>query len=116
MGLSPVQARTVTLAIQARSVDLESSLPSNDGHAGTLDDVMAAPEAAMVDTEEQAAARKLLKRLNPVERRIIRLACGFRGRAFENWEIAERTGISPSWVSRIHSAALRKMRDAAGVA
>ena len=89
----------------------------NDGAALSLMDVVSADE----DLLEQVGNRELVRRmcqamdteLTPQERQVIVLRYGLSGhKAHRQREVAQLTGISRSYVSRIEKRALEKLRSA----
>ena len=91
----------------------------NDGAALSLMDVVSEDD----DLLEQVSNRQLLRRLckavdevlTPQEREVIILRYGLAGRApAKQREVALKTGISRSYVSRIEKRALKKLKDALG--
>ena len=91
----------------------------NDGAALSLMDVVCEDD----DLLEQVSNRQLLRRLckavdealTPQEREVILLRYGLAGNApGKQREVALKTGISRSYVSRIEKRALKKLKDALG--
>ena len=91
----------------------------NDGAALSLMDVVSEDD----DLLEQVSNRQLLRRLcravdevlTPQEREVIILRYGLAGHTpGKQREVALKTGISRSYVSRIEKRALKKLKDALG--
>ena len=91
----------------------------NDGAALSLMDVVCEED----DLLEQVSNRQLLRRLckavdevlTPQEREVILLRYGLAGHTpGKQREVALKTGISRSYVSRIEKRALKKLKDALG--
>jgi RNA polymerase sigma factor (sigma-70 family) len=103
LGLDTDRAEDIAHAMRARIVD-------------TLEPTTVAPEETTVDAEERERVRRMLRRLKPIERRVVRYTFGFGVRPISHEELAERLGMARTTVWRIHTNALRKLRHAAGVA
>ena len=101
----------------AQDVSLSDMIDTgNDGAALSLMDVVADER----DLLEQVATRESVERLRKVigvclneqERRVISLRYGLDGeKPCRQREVAEKTGISRSYVSRIEKRALQKLKD-----
>ncbi|MEM9194096.1 MAG: sigma-70 family RNA polymerase sigma factor [Myxococcota bacterium] len=69
------------------------------------------PESVLLTTEEQGRVRDAVAALGERERALVR-GFYFEGRRFD--EVAAELGISKSWASRLHSKALRELRELLG--
>jgi RNA polymerase sigma factor for flagellar operon FliA len=67
------------------------------------------PESALLKNESVARLLRALSRLSARERALVR-GRYFEGRPLE--ELAAELGVSKSWASRIHTQALKQLRDA----
>ena len=87
----------------------------SEGHPLTLMDVLAQEDTIAEDLEQRVALSRLREYLReclePRERQIIDLRYGLRGAPLTQWQVAERLGISRSYVSRLETRALEKLRD-----
>ena len=88
-----------------------------DGTALSLMDVVSDPEDLLERVAGREDLRKLCKAvdrvLTPQERLVIRLRYGLGGETpLRQREVAQHTGISRSYVSRIEKRALQKLRAA----
>ena len=89
-----------------------------DGEELTLDDLMgtepdAVPEAVETAIESRRAVDLLDRVLDERERQVVRLRCGLvDGEPWPQHQVAEKLGISRSYVSRIEKRALEKLRRA----
>ena len=89
-----------------------SDLPLSD-LLGTEPDLV--PSAAETAIESSRAIRLMDEVLTGREREVVRLRCGlFDGEPWPQRRVAERLGISRSYVSRIEKRALEKLRHAMG--
>src|SRR5690606_29557547 len=82
----------------ARIADQIDPMPGPDGSTRGVDDVLGAPDPILADVETQILLRAAIDSLDERARQVIRL------RFFEDRsqpEIAERIGVSQSYVSRI---------------
>ena len=91
-----------------------------DGNPLTYTDVISSeedlPEEVMRSVEADRALALVRTRLDPRERQIITLRFGLGGvPAMTQREIADRLGISRSYVSRIEKAALDKLKEGFGI-
>ncbi len=91
-----------------------------DGNPLTYTDVISSeenlPEEVMREVEADRALTLVRTLLDPRERQVITLRFGLGGiQALTQREIAQKLGISRSYVSRIEKAALDKLRDGFGV-
>ncbi len=90
-----------------------------DGAALSLMDVVAQEEDMLETVSNREATRALMKAVHTVlsdqERQVIILRYGLEGgTALRQREVADKTGISRSYVSRIEKRALEKLREALG--
>ena len=85
-----------------------------DGHPLTLSDVIAEDDTIIEDLDLKINAEKLYRYireiLNDREQLIIELRYGLVGDALTQREVADRLGISRSYVSRIEKKALEKLK------
>lgn len=91
-----------------------------DGNPLTYMDVISCdesiPEEIAQKLSSQKAVRLLDRVLEPRERQIIKMRYGLGGSpAMTQRQIAERLGISRSYVSRIEKGSIEKLREALGV-
>ncbi len=91
-----------------------------DGNPLTYTDVISSEEnlaeEVMRAVESDRAMALVRSRLDPRERQVITLRFGLGGRtAMTQREIAQRLGISRSYVSRIEKSAIDKLREGFGV-
>ena len=101
----------------AQDVSLSDCIETGtDGHPLSLMDVVSGD----IDLQEQVSTRELKKQLceevdtclTGQEREVICLRYGLNGQeSLRQRQVAEITGISRSYVSRIEKRALRKLRD-----
>ncbi|MBQ7873667.1 MAG: RNA polymerase sporulation sigma factor SigK [Oscillospiraceae bacterium] len=87
-----------------------------DGNALSIMDIMADERSITEDIEEKLRAENLYKvidsELLPRDREIIYLRYGLKGRkAYTQREVAQKLGISRSYVSRIEKKALEVLRN-----
>ena len=98
-----------------RDVSLSEPIDSDsEGHPLTLMDVLAREDTLAEDLERRMALSRLGEYINdclePRERQIICLRYGLGGAPLTQWQVAERLGISRSYVSRLETRALDKLR------
>lgn len=91
-----------------------------DGNPLTYTDVISSeedlPEEVMRSVEADRALTLVRTRLDPRERQVITLRFGLNGApALTQKEVADRLGISRSYVSRIEKAALDKLKEGFGI-
>ncbi len=91
-----------------------------DGNPLTYTDVISSeedlPEEVMRSVEADRAMTLVRTRLDPRERQVITLRFGLNGApALTQREIAQKLGISRSYVSRIEKAALDKLKEGFGL-
>lgn len=91
-----------------------------DGNPLTYTDVISSeedlPEEVMRSVEADRAMTLVRTRLDPRERQVITLRFGLNGTpALTQREIAQKLGISRSYVSRIEKAALDKLKEGFGL-
>ena len=93
----------------AEPIDTDS-----EGRPLTLMDVLAQEDTIVDDLDRKVNIEKLgryiRESLDPREREIIALRYGLCGRPLTQWQIAERLDISRSYVSRLETKALTKLR------
>lgn len=98
-----------------RDLSLSDPIDSDsEGHPLTLMDVLAQEDTLAEDLERRVALSRLGDYINeclePREREIICLRYGLGGPPHTQWQVAERLGISRSYVSRLETRALDKLR------
>ena len=102
----------------AQDVSLSDYIETGaDGAALSLMDVVAEEEDLLETVSRREGVRAVCDavrdRLTPQERLVIELRYGLGGGApLRQREVAEKTGISRSYVSRIEKRALEKLRQA----
>ena len=89
-----------------------------DGNELLLSDVLGSEEDGVAyeleREEERAAVRKAVAALDPRERELIELRYGFTGDELTQKEVADRLGISQSYISRLDKRTLAHLREAIG--
>ena len=97
-----------------RDISLSEPIDSDsEGHPLTLMDVLAQEDTMAEDLEQKLALGRLgdyVHGLEPRERQIIALRYGLGCTAMTQWQVAERLNISRSYVSRLETRALEKLR------
>ena len=97
-----------------RDISLSEPIDSDsEGHPLTLMDVLAQEDTMAEDLEQKLALTRLgdyVHGLEPRERQIIALRYGLGCTALTQWQVAERLNISRSYVSRLETRALEKLR------
>ena len=98
-----------------RDVSLSEPIDTDgEGRPLTLMDVLTQEDTIAEDLERRVALSRLgdyvAQCLEPREQEILRLRYGLGCRALTQWQVAERLGISRSYVSRIETRALEKLR------
>ena len=98
-----------------RDISLSEPIDSDsEGHPLTLMDVLAQEDTMAQDLERRTALLKLGDYINeclePRERHILALRYGLGCAPLTQWQVAERLGISRSYVSRLETRALEKLR------
>ena len=97
-----------------RDISLSEPIDSDsEGHPLTLMDVLAQEDTMAEDLEQKLALGRLgnyVHDLEPRERQIIALRYGLGCTALTQWQVAERLNISRSYVSRLETRALEKLR------
>ena len=104
-----------TLKKTERDISLSEPIDSDsEGHPLTLMDVLAQEDTLAEDVEEKMALSCLgdyvRECLEPREREIICLRYGLGCAPLTQWQVAERLDISRSYVSRLETRALGKLR------
>ncbi len=99
----------------AQDVSLSEPIDTDsEGRPLTLMDVLAQEDTIVDDLDSKLKAEKLTtyirECLDEREREIIVLRYGLGGRALTQWQVAERLNISRSYVSRLETKALSKLR------
>ena len=99
----------------AQDVSLSEPIDTDsEGRPLTLMDVLAQEDTIVDDLDRKVNIEKLgryiRESLDPREREIIALRYGLCGRPLTQWQIAERLDISRSYVSRLETKALTKLR------
>ena len=103
-----------------KKIERETSLSEpidtdGEGNPLTLMDVLAQEDTMADELERKLALRHLARyirgSLEPRERQIISLRYGLGCPPLTQWQVAERLGISRSYVSRLETRALEKLRD-----
>ena len=86
----------------------------SEGHPLTLMDVLAQEDTILEDLDHRINLRRLngyiCHCLEPREQTVIRLRYGLDGEPLAQWQVAEQLGISRSYVSRLETRALEKLR------
>ena len=98
-------------------VSMEEPLNTDwDGNELLLSDVLGSEEDDVAyeleKEEERAAVRKAVAALDPRERELIELRYGFTGDELTQTEVADRLGISQSYISRLEKRTLAHLKDA----
>ena len=98
-----------------RDISLSEPIDSDsEGHPLTLMDVLAQEDTMAEDLEQKLALGRLGEYiaacLEPRERQILCLRYGLGCAALTQWQVADRLGISRSYVSRLETRALDKLR------
>ena len=99
----------------AQDVSLSEPIDTDsEGRPLTLMDVLAQEDTIVDDLDHKIKAEKLgryiRESLDPREREIIALRYGLGGAPLTQWQVAERLAISRSYVSRLETKALGKLR------
>jgi len=98
-----------------REVSLSEPIDTDgEGRPLTLMDVLAQEDTLPQDLEQRLDLRVLRRYveecLDPREREIITLRYGLEGEPMPQWQVAQRLGISRSYVSRLETRALGLLR------
>lgn len=104
-----------TIKKAAQDVSLSEPIDTDsEGRPLTLMDVLAQDDTIVDDLDRKVNIEKLgryiRESLDVREREIIALRYGLRGRPLTQWQVAERLDISRSYVSRLETKALAKLR------
>lgn len=99
----------------AQDVSLSEPIDTDsEGRPLTLMDVLAEDDTILEDLDRKLNARKLsgymADCLEPREREILGLRYGLSGNPLTQWQVAQRLDISRSYVSRLETRALNKLR------
>lgn len=100
-------------------VSMEEPLNTDwDGNELLLADVLGSEEDSvsyeLEREEERAAVRRAVAALEPRERELIELRYGFGGNELTQKEVADRMGISQSYISRLEKRTLAHLREEIG--
>ena len=97
-----------------RDVSLSEPIDTDsEGHPLTLMDVLAQEDTILEDLDRKINLRRLdgfLDTLEEREQTVLRLRYGLAGEPLAQWQVAEKLGISRSYVSRLETRALSKLR------
>ena len=97
-----------------RDVSLSEPIDTDsEGHPLTLMDVLAQEDTILEDLDQKIKLQCLdayLDSLEERERTVLRLRYGLAGEPLAQWQVAERLGISRSYVSRLETRALNQLR------
>ncbi len=99
----------------AQDISLSEPIDTDsEGRPLTLMDVLAREDTIIEDLDKKLNSEKLdryiREALEPREQTVIRLRYGLAGAALAQWQVAKRLGISRSYVSRLETKALKKLR------
>ena len=98
-----------------RDISLSDPIDTDsEGRPLTLMDVLAQEDTILEDIERRMNLGRLeeylLTSLEPREQTVLRLRYGLAGEPLAQWQVAENLGISRSYVSRLETRALGKLR------
>lgn len=97
-----------------RDVSLSDPIDTDsEGHPLTLMDVLAQEDTILEDLDHKINLRRLegfLRTLDEREQTVLRLRYGLEGEPLTQWQVAEKLGISRSYVSRLETRALGELR------
>jgi len=98
-----------------REVSLSEPIDTDgEGRPLTLMDVLAEEDTLPQDLERrldlQVLRRYVDECLDPRQREIISMRYGLEGEPLTQWQVAEKLGISRSYVSRLETRALNSLR------
>lgn len=99
----------------AQDISLSEPIDSDsEGRPLTLMDVLAQEDTILEDLDKKLNSEKLgyyiREALEPREQTVIRLRYGLGGAAMTQRQVAKRLNISRSYVSRLETKALKKLR------
>jgi len=104
-------------ALKKTEKDVSLSEPidtDSEGRPLTLMDVLAQEDTILEDLDRRMNLQRLegyvQTCLEPREQTVIRLRYGLEGEPLAQWQVAQRLGISRSYVSRLETRALDKLR------
>ena len=97
-----------------RDISLSEPIDTDsEGRPLTLMDVLAQEDTILEDLDKKINLARLDGYLNTLDEReqtVLRLRYGLSGEPLAQWQVAERLGISRSYVSRLETRALEKLR------
>ena len=97
-----------------RDVSLSEPIDTDsEGHPLTLMDVLAKEDTILEDLDTKIKLQRLdgyLEELEEREQTVLRLRYGLAGEPLAQWQVAQRLGISRSYVSRLETRALNQLR------
>lgn len=97
-----------------RDVSLSDPIDTDsEGHPLTLMDVLAQEDTILEDLDHKMKLRRLeefVRGLDAREQTVLRLRYGLDGEPLTQWQVAEKLGISRSYVSRLETRALGLLR------
>ena len=104
-------------AVKKTEKDVSLSEPidtDSEGRPLTLMDVLAQEDTMLEDLDQRMNLQKLGGYidtcLDPREQTVIRLRYGLAGEPLTQWQVADKLGISRSYVSRLETRALDTLR------
>ena len=97
-----------------RDVSLSDPIDTDsEGRPLTLMDVLAQEDTILEDLDKKMNLQRLDRYLSELEEReqtVLRLRYGLAGEPLAQWQVAEKLGISRSYVSRLETRALNQLR------
>ena len=97
-----------------RDVSLSDPIDTDsEGHPLTLMDVLAQEDTILEDLDHKMKLRRLeefVRGLDAREQTVLRLRYGLDGEPLTQWQVAEKLGISRSYVSRMEKRAIGLLR------